>query len=172
MADDEAGTVLGGDVMTVPQPQPWVSAFLRRLGIETPDHENELHRRLVAALMDAGPGATLGGMLTAIRYVIRAEHARAGRRYALAKADYDDTVTDEKVRLQESGEKITATLAKDKAEQAAKVHHREALIAELEERSLRLFLDAIESDLDNHRTDRADQRAGDRAESHGEGGGV
>ncbi|MDA4893272.1 hypothetical protein [Microbacterium resistens] len=159
--------------MSTPAPlEPWIGQFLHRVGIETPDPEVQLHRRLVSALRDVGPGRPLGAQIAAVRYVVRDEHGRAGRALAAARADHEDTVRDRKIELLQGDEKITVALAKELAEQDAAKHRREWLRAEQEERTLREFLKALADDLDNHQTDRADQRAGDRAEAHGIGGGA
>ena len=159
--------------MTALQPAPWVAQFLRRIGIETPDHDDNLHRRLVDAVFNLGPGATLGQRIVAVKYVVRDEHGKAGRRFATARADHEDAVLARKIDLlQDESWKGSATLAKDIAEHDAIDQRRVWLLAEQEERTLRKFLETIESDLENHRTDRADVRAGDRAEAHGLGGGL
>lgn len=152
--------------------EPWIAHFLTRVGIEAPNPDVAIHRRIVQALRDVGPARHLGAQLAAVRYVVRDEHAKAGKRLAAARADHEDTVRDEKIRLLQGEERVSVALAKELAEQKAKAHRREWLVAEQEERTLREFLKAIADDLENHRTDRADLRVGDRAESSGMGGGA
>jgi len=152
--------------------EPWIVQFLHRIGIETPSPDVRLHRRLVAGLRDVGAGRPLGAQLAAVRYVVRDEHGIAGRALAQARADHEEKVLTRKIELLQGGEKITVALAKDIAESDAVDERREWLRAEQEERTLREFLKAIADDLENHRTDRADLRAGDRAEAQGLGGGL
>ena len=151
---------------------PWITQFLHRVGIEAPSPDVAIHRRIVQALRDVGPARPLGAQLAAVRYVVRDEHAKAGKRLAAARADHEDTVRDEKIRLLQGDTKMTVALAKELGEQKAKAHRREWLVAEQEERTLREFLRAIADDLENHRTDRADLRSGDRSEASGMGGGA
>lgn len=152
--------------------ESWVAQFLRRVGIDTPQPDVRLHRRLVAGLRDVGPGRTLGQQLAAVRYVVRDEHGIAGRALAQARADHEEKVLTRRIELLRGEEKITVALAKDIAESEAAEERRAWLVAEQEERTLREFLKAIADDLENHRTDRADQRAGDRTEAQGYGGGL
>lgn len=152
--------------------EPWITQFLHRVGIEAPSPEVAIHRRIVQALRDVGPARPLGAQLAAVRYVVRDEHAKAGKRLAAARADHEETVRDRKIELLQGEERISVALAKEIAEQDAKAHRREWLVAEQEERTLREFLKAIADDLENHRTDRADLRSGDRAEASGMGGGA
>ena len=152
--------------------EPWIVQFLHRVGIDTPDANVRLHVRLVSALRDVGPGRPLGAQIAAARYVVRDEHGRAGRALATARAEHEDLVLARKIELLQGEEKMTVALAKDMAEHEAIEHRRTWLRAEQDERTLREFLKALADDLDNHQTDRADQRAGDRAEAHGVGGGA
>jgi len=150
--------------------EPWIQHFLTRVGIEAPDPEIAIHRRIVLALRDVGPARPLGAQLAAVRYVVRDEHAKAGERLATARAEHEEKVLDRKIELLQGAEKVSVALAKDIAERDAIEHRRTWLRAEQEERTLRQFLQAIADDLENHRTDRADQRVGDRAEASGLGG--
>lgn len=152
--------------------EPWVAQFLRRVGIDTPQPDVRLHRRLVAGLRDVGPGRPLGQQLAAVRYVVRDEHGIAGRALAQARADHEEKVLNRRIELLRGEEKITVALAKDMAEADAVAERRAWLVAEQEERTLREFLKSLSDDLKNHQTDRADQRAGDRAEAQGYGGGL
>lgn len=152
--------------------EPWISSFLTRVGIEAPDPKIAIHRRIVTALRDVGPARPLGAQLAAVRYVVRDEHGRAGERLSTARAEHEEKVLDRKIELLQGEEKVTVALAKDIAERDAIEERRVWLRAEQEERTLREFLKAIADDLDNHRTDRADLRSGDRAEASGIGGGA
>lgn len=152
--------------------EPWIVQFLHRVGIETPDPQVRLHRRLVSALRDVGPGRPLGAQIAAVRYVVRDEHGRAGRALAASRAEHEEKVLDRKIELLRGEEKVTVALAKDIAERDAITERREWLAAEQEERTLREFLKALADDLDNFQTQRADERHSDRAEADGIGGGV
>ena len=150
--------------------EPWIQHFLTRVGIEAPSPDIAIHRRIVTALRDVGPARPLGAQLAAVRYVVRDEHARAGERLATARAEHEEQVLGRKIELLQGAEKVSVALAKDIAERDAIGFRRTWLRAEQEERTLREFLKAISDDLAMHQTDRADLRAGDRAEASGLGG--
>jgi hypothetical protein len=93
----------------------------------------------------------------------------AGAEFGQAKADYERYVDVETVRIRTEREKVTRAEAEQiaRATDEAYALHVTYLLAEQRERAMRKFLDTLEAALDNHRTDRADQRAGDRASAAG-----
>ncbi|ALX66827.1 hypothetical protein [Microbacterium sp. XT11] len=155
---------------------PGVAAILRDIiGLDQVDEENPLHRQLADAITNAGPGASFGARVVALRYVFNWQLLDAGQAFAKAKAAYERYIDVETVRLRATGEKPPS---RAEAEQIARASdrayelHLAYLVAEQRERAMRNFLQTLESALDNHRTDRADQRAADRASAQGFGGGA
>lgn len=155
---------------------PGLAVVLRGIGIEQPDWNDELHRKLATALAELGPGATLGQRVVAMRWIFGWEHKEAGEVFARSKADYEHAVarrvTEEMAKGQVDGRRMSLGWAQAIAEDAAYEHKLAYLLAEQRERSMRKFLDTLDAALDNHRTDRADLRAGDRASAQGYGGGA
>lgn len=138
---------------------------LRSIGLHHPDPADLLHQRLVDALKRTR-GASWGNQLVALKFEFNWAHVNAGRVFAKAKADYEHFVDAETVRLRATHEG-TKVLSRLEAEQIARASDEgyqlqlRFLLGEQEERSMRKFLDTLSSALDNHRTDRADQRAAD-----------
>ncbi len=152
--------------MTEPAPLPAdILERLRSIGLHQPDPGEQLHRRLVDALYRTR-GASLGNQLVALKFEFNWALNEAGPAYAKAKADYEHFVDAETVRLRATWEGPKA-LSRLEAEQMARASSQgyqlqlAYLLAEQRERSMRKFLDTLSSALDNHRTDRADQRAAD-----------
>lgn len=155
---------------------PGVAAILRDIiGLDEVDEANPLHQQLADAITNAGPAASFGARVVALRYVFNWQLLDAGKVFATAKADYERYIDRETVRLRATGEKPPT---RAEAEQIARASdrayelHLAYLVAEQRERAMRNFLNTLESALDNHRTDRADQRAADRASAQGFGGGA
>ena len=146
------------------------------IGLRHPDPGNELHGELIDTLIDLGPGATLGQRIVAFRYVFNWRQLAAGREYAQAKADYEHAVTrrvvEEMAKGSADGRRMSLGWATAIAEDAAAELKLRFLLAEKLEQSLRKFLETTDRALDNHRTDRADLRAGDRAHAQGLSGGA
>lgn len=156
---------------------PGVASVLRdMIGLTSVDEQNPLHQQLVDAIVNAGPGASFGARVVALRYVFNWELNQAGAQYARAKADYEHAVArrvmEETATAASEDRKIALGLAEKIAEHDAYELKLQYLLAEQRERSMRKFLDTLDAALDNHRTDRADQRAGDRASAQGYGGGA
>jgi hypothetical protein len=149
---------------------PGVAAVLRDLiGLEQVDESDPLHRRLADAITNAGASATFGARVVAVRWVFNWALRDAGAEFGQAKADYERYVDVETVRIRTEREKVTRAEAEQiaRATDEAYALHVTYLLAEQRERAMRKFLDTLEAALDNHRTDRADQRAGDRASAAG-----
>ncbi|WP_194385322.1 hypothetical protein [Microbacterium luteum] len=145
------------------------------IGLEV-DPEDALHKKLAETVYRLGPGATYGQRIVSLRFDFVWELRDAGKVYGTAKADYENAVAVKVVELTEKaeldGKKISLGLAQAMAERDAYELKLTYLVAEQRERAMRKFLDALDAALDNHRTDRADSRAGDRAHAQGYGGGA
>lgn len=156
---------------------PSVALILRDIiGLDQVDEENPLHQQLADAITNAGPGASFGARVVALRYVFNWQLNDAGAVYAKAKADYEHKIArrvmEETAGAAAEGRKMTLGLAEKIAEHDAYEEKLAYLLAEQRERSCRKFLDTLEASLDNFRTSRADERAADRASAQGYGGGV
>lgn len=156
---------------------PGVAAILRDIiGLDQVDEENPLHQQLADAITNAGPGASFGARVVALRYVFNWQLNDAGAVYARAKADYEHKVArrvmEETATAAAEDRKIALGLAEKIAEHDAYEEKLTYLLAEQRERSMRNFLGTLGAALDLHRTDRSDQRAADRASAQGYGGGA
>lgn len=153
--------------------QSQLDALRDTIGLVDPDPDDPLHRKLINALVPLGPGSTVGQRIVALRLVINWEHRDAGRRFASAKADYERLLTRRKARLlAEDGMSVARAEVLAEADDDVYQAKLEFLVAQQYERSMRLFLESLDAALDNHRTDRADQRASDVAHAQGLSGGV
>lgn len=153
---------------------PALLQVLRDIGMDAPDLTVPLHAKVVETLRRLGPGATRGQRIVALQYDFNWEHEAAGRVFANAKTDYEKYVAKLKFRLMAEDPKMSAAKADIFAEADDEAYELKLqyLLAEQRERSMRKFLDTLKADLDNHRTDRADKRAGDKAHADGYGGGA
>lgn len=156
---------------------PGVAAILRDIiGLDGIDEENPLHQQLADAITNAGPGASFGARVVALRYVFNWQLNEAGATYAKAKADYEHAVArkvvEEMATAAAEERKIALGLAEKIAESEAYEMKLTYLLAEQRERSMRNFLGTLGAALDLHRTDRSDQRAADKASAQGYGGGA
>lgn len=150
-------------------------AVLATLGIVDPDlTPGGLHARLLAAVRRVGPGGSLGSYLSAVRFTIVQEHLGAGEEFARSKALYEKAVArrvvEEMHRERKDGApRMSVSLATSIAEADDNLFEMKLryVVAEKREQTMRKWLDAIEGALDNHRTDRADLRAADRAAAQG-----
>lgn len=146
--------------------EPDVREGLRGIGLHHPDPNDTLHVRLVDALRRTR-GNSLGNQLVALKFEFNWEHVAAGKVFAQAKTDYEHHIDTESVRIRATTKVDGKSVSRAEAEQIARASDRayelqlKFLLAEKREQSMRKFLDTLSSSLDNHRTDRADQRAGD-----------
>lgn len=155
---------------------PDVASILRSMiGLEV-DHVDALHQKLAKTITDLGPGATYGQRIVALRFDFVWELRDAGKVYGEAKGAYEGTRSRRVVEITETalneGRKVALGLAEHMAEAELYELKLTYLVAEQRERAMRKFLDALDAALDNHRTDRADSRAVDRASAQGYGGGA
>lgn len=143
------------------------------VGLDAPDPDDELHAKLLNTLIDLGSGASFGQRIVAVRYVFNWELRAAGAEFARAKTKYEGHLTRVKV-VELAKDKMSVAKAEILAEGSEGAYELKLqyLLAEQRERALRKFLDTLDSALDNHRTDRADQRAGDVAHRAGLTGGA
>lgn len=142
---------------------PALRDVLRGIGLENPDLDVPLHAKLVATLHRLGPGASFGDRIVALRFDFNWELQDAGQVFAKAKADFEHHVERKAVALltEPKMSVAKADLIAKSSDQAYELKLR-FLLAEQRERSMRKFLETLAAALDNHRTNRADQRFGDR----------
>jgi hypothetical protein len=142
---------------------PRILSVLKSVGIHRPDRNDPLHVALVNAV-----GRTLGGsygaQLVAMRFEVAQMLRDAGEDYATAKNRCERLLARETVRLVGGPDKVSRALAQQMAEaqdeyDAARLQE---LVAEKREQWLRKLLDTFAAAMDNHRTDRADDRAASR----------
>lgn len=152
---------------------PALLDVLRDIGMDNPDPAVPLHAKLVETLRRLGPGATFGQRIVALRFDFNWELLDAGRVFAKAKTDYEHYIDKAAVRFRVEGEK-SGEMAVRRANATDEAYRLllEYRLAEQRERAMRKFLETLEAALDNHRTDRADTRAADRAHAQGYGGGA
>lgn len=142
-------------------PAPLEADVLSRLaaiGLTQPDPEDPLHFALVAALRRT-QGHSWGAQIVAMTFEFNWAHKAAGDRFARAKVEHERLLAVETVRLRAT-EGVTLAEATRRVEATDKAYELRlaVLLGEQQERSLRNFLKTLESALDNHRTDRADDR--------------
>lgn len=159
-----------------PAVHPEVRAILRDIiGLDV-DTADALHMKLAETINQLGKGATYGQRIVSLRFDFAWELRDAGAVFARAKADYEHQVATRVVEITEKanldGRKVSLGLAQAMAEKDAYDLKLAYLVAEQRERGMRRFLDALDAALENHRTDRADARAVDRASAHGLTGGA
>lgn len=166
--------------MTEPAPLPqWVLDRLRDLiGLENPTPKDPLHVRLVNTVLrtkDLG----IGAVIVALKFDFNWAHVQAGKEYATTKADLQHFMDRQTVKLRATPDPVTGkNPSRAEAEQIARASddyyqlNLKHLLAEKREQSMRKFLETLSSALDNHRTDRADERERDKAAAGGYGGGA
>ncbi|PZE23886.1 hypothetical protein [Curtobacterium sp. MCBD17_028] len=164
MSAVDAGT---GEVIERPVLNPRIAAVLETVGIHRPDPTDALHRALAEAVGRTLTGS-YGAQLIAMRFEVAQFLREAGEGYATAKAKYEHHVASTTVR-EVAANKTSRTLAQQMAEGSDEGHRLllELLVAEKREQWLRKLLDTFAAAGDNHRTDRADQRAADQFQAHG-----
>lgn len=155
-------------------PEPIVQVLREVVGLAEPSADDPLHRALWRAIADVGPGATYGQRIVALRWVFNWQLTLAGAEFAAAKADYERHIDKTKMRLFADDPKLSDAKATVMANGQDESYRLKLayLLAEQYERAMRKFLDTLAAALDNHRTDRADMRGGDRAAAQGYGGGA
>lgn len=160
----------------LPPPPEWVqSRALALVGLRSLDMFDPLHVDIARSVYELGSGATDGALLQRIRWHFAWHLRDAGADFAKSKLAYEHHVDRETVRMRAAGEKPPS---RAEAEQIARASdeaeglHLRYLLAEQKERAMRKMLDAVESAIDLHRTQRADERAADRASAQGYGGGA
>jgi len=148
-------------------------ALRESVGLEDPDPTDPLHAKLMDAILSLPPGASFGQRVVALRYVFNWELRAAGAEFAESKTKYEHHLTRQKI-LHLGTEKMSVAKAEILAEGSDGAYELKLryLLAEQRERAMRKFLETLEAALDNHRTDRADQRAGDVAHRGGYSGGA
>jgi hypothetical protein len=147
---------------------PRVADVLHSVGIHQPSKDDPLHVALVSAIWRT-LGGSYGAQLIAMRFEVAQMLRDAGTDFARAKTDYEHFVDKETVRLVSGPEKVTRALAEQMARASDQGYTRQlaALVAEKREQWLRKLLDTFAAAADNHRTDRADERAASSFQAHG-----
>lgn len=164
----------------LPPPPAWVQERLLSLvGLRSLDMSDVLHMDLAKGVYELGAGAPDGQVLQRLRWHFAWHLRDAGELYATARADHDHLIDRTTVRLRaESAKGGGKALSRAEAEQIARADdatyqaHLRLLLAEQRERSMRKFLDAVDSAIELHRTDRADQRKADFHHAQGMTGGA
>lgn len=164
MSTVDAGT---GEVVERPPLDPQITNVLASVGIHRPDPDDRLHVALVNAVHRT-LSKSYGAQLIAMRFEVAQLLREAGESFALAKAKYEHHVASTTVR-EVAAHKTSRALAQQMAEGSDDGHRLllELLVAEKREQWLRKLLDTFAAAGDNHRTDRADQRAADQFQAHG-----
>lgn len=160
----------------LPPPPEWVQRrVLDLVGLRALDMTDPLHVDIARSVYELGSGATDGAVLQRIRWHFAWHLKDAGASYATSKLDYESFIDRETVKLRATGEKPPSRAEAEqiaRADDQAHTKHLAYLLAEQRERAMRKMLDAVESAIDLWRTQRADERAGDRASAQGYGGGA
>lgn len=159
----------------LPPPPEWVQArVLSLVGVRTLDMTDPLHVDIARSVYELGQGSADGVVLQRIRWHFAWYLRDAGEVFARAKLGFESYVDKETVRLRATGEKTSRVEAEQiaKASDAAYELHLKFLLAEQAERAMRKFLDAVDSAIELHRTDRADARKADAAHAQGYSGGA
>jgi hypothetical protein len=152
---------------------PALADVLRDIGMDAPDMDVPLHAKLVETLRRLGPGATFGQRIVALRFDFNWELRDAGKQYATSKSNYEKHIAKLKMRaLAEPKMSVAKAETIAEADDESYRLKLEYLLAEQRERAMRKFLETLAAALDNHRTDRADQRAADTAHAQGYSGGA
>jgi hypothetical protein len=159
----------------LPPPPEWVQRrVLDLVGLRTLDMTDALHVDIARSVFELGAGASDGSVLQRVRWHFAWHLKTAGAEFAESKLAYESFVDRETVKLRAKGEKPpTRAEAEQIARATDEVYelHLKYLLAEQRERAMRRLLDTISSAIDLHRTQRADERAADRAHADGFGGG-
>lgn len=158
----------------LPPPPEWVQRrVLDIVGLRALDMTDPLHVDIARSVYELGSAATDGALLQRIRWHLAWHLRAAGEDFARSKLAYEHHVDRETVRLRAEGEKPPSRAEAEqiaRASDEAGTMHLRYLLAEQKERAMRKMLDAVESAIDLHRTQRADERAADRAHAQGIGG--
>ena len=140
---------------------PDVVAELEAVGIYNADPEDELHKRLVAALYRTR-GASRGNRLVAMQWVYNWDLGRYGTEFATARADYESMKAIHIVVFRDAGEKSGAMCdTRAEALPEVKAAHLRYRVAEQLERLARKRLDTITNQIEVWRSEEATQRKAD-----------
>lgn len=146
---------------------PDILAALQDIGLQNPDPTDPLHVRLVNALFRTR-GNSKGAQLVALQFEFNWELKDAGRIFAKSKTDYEHYLDKESTRFRLEGEK-SGDMALRRANASDEAYRLllEYRLAEQRERAMRKFLETLRSAFENHRTDRADDRAANSFQARG-----
>lgn len=148
--------------------EPDVLGALHDIGLSRPDPADPLHVRLVQAARRTR-GGSQGARLVAFQFEFNWELKDAGTVFAKAKTDYEHFIDVEAVKMRASGDKVSRIEAEQIARASDDAYQLKLryLIAEQRERAMRKFLETLHSAFENHRTDRADDRAASSFQARG-----
>lgn len=140
---------------------PSLSKELERIGVFSPEPENQLHRRLVDALVRTR-GDSRGEQLTALQWVLNWDLQEQGIEFSRAKTDYERIRAKLIVKFRDAGEK-SGEMAGMRADATDEVYlaHLRYRLAEQTERLARKRLDTISNEIDVWRSLNADRRKAD-----------
>jgi len=160
--------VATGEIVDRPPLDPRIANVLASVGIHRPDPDDRLHVALVNAVGRTLTGS-YGAQLIAMRFEVAQQLREAGVDFATAKVRFENHVDRETVRAVMGDGKVSRALAEQMARGSNDGFRLQlaALVAEKHEQWLRKLLDTFAAAADNHRTDRADQRAADQFQAHG-----
>jgi hypothetical protein len=157
-----------GEVVEEGGLDPRVAHILRTVGIHQPSKDDPLHVALVDAIWRT-LGGSYGAQLIAMRFEVAQALKTAGTDFAKAKTSYEHFIDKETVRAVAGPDKVTRALAEQMARASDEGYRLQlaALVAEKHEQWLRKLLDTFAAAADNHRTDRADERAASSFQASG-----
>ena len=157
-----------GEVVEEGGLDPRVAQLLRTVGIHHPSKDDVLHVALVDAIWRT-LGGSYGAQLIAMRFEVSQALRQAGIDYATSKVKYENHIDRETVRQVRGADKVTRALAEQIARASDEGYRLQlaAVVAEKHEQWLRKLLDTFAAAADNHRTDRADERAASQFQAHG-----
>lgn len=140
---------------------PEIAERLRDIGLDQPDPNDALHRKLVATLRRV-QGASLGVQIVAMKFDFNWELRAAGAEFATAKTNYEHHIDKTKAALMlgdgHSGVKADAIAnGSDEAYRLLLTYR----LAEQRERAMRKFLDTLENRIEVWRSENANERRAD-----------
>jgi len=140
---------------------PEIVERLRDIGLDAPDPNDQLHRKLVATLRRT-QGLSLGAQIVAMKFDFNWELRSAGEVFARSKTDYEHHIDKTKAALMlgdgHSGVKADAIANGSDEAYRLLLNYR---LAEQRERALRKFLDTLDNRVEVWRSENANERRAD-----------
>lgn len=140
---------------------PAIVERLRDIGLENPDPNDALHRRLVATLQRVR-GGSFGAQIVAMKFDFNWELRAAGEEFATAKTDYEFHIakTEAALMLGDGHSGVKAKAIANGSDEAYTLLLKYRL-AEQRERALRKFLDTLDNRVEVWRSENANERRAD-----------